>query len=62
MAKKTKPKIPVSNEPRYCGTCEKCYDPHSPDIKGNPILGRCPFKEFSVFLRHDTCDKYKAKL
>lgn len=51
----------IGNENVYCGICEHCYSHHSPALNGSMILGKCPYKEFSVFLRWDSCDKFMRK-
>ena len=60
--KSKKTPVPQNKEHQYCRSCAKCYDFHSPAIDGHMILGRCPHKEFSVFLDHDTCNEYRIRM
>lgn len=45
-----------------CGECRHVTKKYCPDVKGVNFLGRCPYKEFAVFLRHDTCPRFQKDI
>lgn len=66
MAKKQKSKqthdeVPSRSNNLHCEDCERAYDYHEKDYKGEYFLCKCPFFEFSRFLRHDYCEHFKNK-
>lgn len=66
MAKKKNSKQPTATgktvpEGVHCQDCDYSYDYHEKDIKGEFFLCKCPFFEFSKFLRLDICNKFKLK-
>lgn len=41
-----------------CKDCEHCYDHHERSVQGVLFMGRCPYREWSVFLFHDYCSAH----
>lgn len=46
----------------FCRECAYATDFHSMNLKGQPILARCPYKVWSVFLNWDCCKHFKMNL
>lgn len=44
-----------------CMDCKHSYDPHSPALDGHMILCRCEFRQWSVFMKGDGCDKFTRR-
>lgn len=56
MAKKV---IPQSKY--HCRDCQYAYDYHEKNSKGEYFMCKCPFYQWSKFLNHSYCDKFKKK-
>lgn len=50
-----------SNDGLHCQDCGRAYDYHCKDCKGVFFLCKCPFFQFSRFLRHDWCENFIPK-
>ena len=65
MAAGRKTSIAHAGEGRLCGECAESYDPHSPDIDGHMILGRCRHRKengkYSIFIKDKACELFKPK-
>ena len=44
-----------------CRECAHAVDYHSLSLKGEPILCKCQFFEFSKLLNWECCDHFKIK-
>lgn len=45
----------------YCRECVHAMDFHSMSLKGEPILCKCPFFEYSKLLNWECCGYFNAK-
>lgn len=45
----------------HCIDCAHCYDHYEMSVKGVLFMGRCPYREWAVFLFHDYCNHFKMK-
>lgn len=45
----------------FCRDCKHAYDYHEKNLKGELFMARCPFRQWSVFLNHTTCEKLVLK-
>lgn len=46
----------------FCRECAHATDFHSMSLKGQPILAKCPYQEWSILLNWDCCKHFKMKL
>nr|DAW48892.1 MAG TPA: leucine-rich repeat protein [Caudoviricetes sp.] len=45
----------------FCRECSYAKNFHSMDLKGNPILCKCDFFEFSKLLNWECCKHFKLR-
>ena len=45
----------------HCRDCQHSYDWHELNYRGEPFMCRCPYHQWSRFLKHDYCDKFKKR-
>ena len=51
----------VNTSGYHCMECVHCYDHHEKNVKGDFFMGRCPHRQWAVFLNSDHCDKFQLK-
>lgn len=59
---KRSPKVEADQNGGTCIDCVHCYDHHELTVhEHKPFMGRCPFRQWAVFLYWDSCPRLKKK-
>lgn len=45
----------------FCRECAHATDSHSLNLKGEPILCKCPYSKWSKLLNWDCCEHFKLR-
>ncbi len=43
---------------KLCRDCDKAYDFHCKNVKGEFFMCRCPFMEYSMLMNHEGCEQH----